>query len=48
MKAPEALPAPQELNMDSSSGGAHSSYQQITGWQVGHQHFRLRQACHGL
>ena len=37
MKASEALAAPHELSSEASGGAAHKSFQQITGWQVGHR-----------
>ena len=48
MKASETLAAPHELSSEASGGAAHKSYQQITGWQVGHCNSVSRQACQGL
>ena len=48
MKASEALAAPHELSSEANGGAAHKSFQQITGWQVGHHNPRSRQACRDL
>ena len=48
MKASEALSVPHELSSEASGGAAHKSFQQITGWQVGHHNPVSRQACQHL